>query len=126
MDYEYALECLRSLAATLPESSETETFGNPTFKAGKKTFAVIERHQDSGDDSHTKPSVLSFKVDPEFQRVLCEDERFSVAPYVGRHGWTYALLNEIADWNEVEGFVIESYRLAALKRMLKALDEAQD
>ena len=36
---------LRRLAAALPETTETAGWGHPTFKAGKKTFAVVDHYQ---------------------------------------------------------------------------------
>lgn len=124
MHAEEALERLRALARTLPEVQETLSFGtHPTFKAGKKTFAVLERHQHSVPDDHTGRPSISFKVDREFQQALCQSGNYYVAPYVGRHGWVYALLDSDVEWDEIEDLVIESYRLAATRKMLKALEE---
>src|SRR5262249_7166614 len=39
--FEQALEQLRSLCLALPEASEVEAWGHPTFRAGKKMFAAI-------------------------------------------------------------------------------------
>ncbi len=122
MRYEETLGRLRQLAKTLPETSELITHGNPTFKAGKKTFAVIERHQHSVEDRYLDVPALSFKVEREFQQLLCQDDNYFVAPYVGRHGWTCVVLESVKEWDEIEDLVMESYRSAALKRMLKVLD----
>jgi predicted DNA-binding protein (MmcQ/YjbR family) len=85
---EEALERLRALARKLPEVEESLSFGvHPTFKAGKKTFAVLEHHQHSVPDEHLGRPSLTFKVEPEFQRVLCAGGSYFVAPYVGKHGW---------------------------------------
>ena len=125
MQAEKALERLRSLASRLPGTEETLSFGvHPTFKAGKKTFAVLEHHQHSVPDEHIGRPALTFKVDPEFQRVLCSSGGdYFIAPYVGKHGWVYVLLDANTGWDEIEALVIESYRIAATKRMLKELGD---
>ena len=125
MEFVQALEKMRDLASRLPEVSEGLTFDHPTFRAGKKPFAVLEQYQHSVDDRYLKRPVLCFKVATEFQQLLCRDENYFVAPYVGQHGWTCVLLDSVDDWAEIEPLVVESYRISALKRMLKALDEAE-
>ena len=37
-------------------------------------------------------------------------------------GWLTLRLDEWVDWDEVEELVLDSYRVQALKRMLRALD----
>lgn len=99
---------------SLPEVVRTTTFGNETFRAGKRTFAVLE---DYGNGR-----VLTLKVRREEQRVLLEEARFERAPYVGQHGWV-CLKYESAQLSrsEVQDLLIESYSLVALKRMLRKL-----
>lgn len=109
-----ALERLRALSERLPETSETTTFGDPTFRAGKSSFAFVKDNM--GDP------VVWFKVNTEFQQMLCQGDDYFVAPYIGRHGWTAVRLNSNIEWDEIEPLVIESYRSVALKRMLAKLD----
>ena len=109
-----ALRQLRRICLALPEVTETLTFGNPTFQAGKKTFTVLDRYK--GEYS------IAFKATAADQAALTVDERFFVTPYSGKHGWTSLRLSADMDWEEVEGLVVSSYRLLALKRMLKQLD----
>ena len=99
-----------------PEARETTTFGNPTFQAGTKTFAVL--------DSYKGTRFLAFKVTLEEQDMLCQQERFFVAPYTGKNGWTCLRLDGKVDWKEVRQLLERSYRIVALKRMLAALDGA--
>lgn len=105
---------LRSLCLKLPEVRETKTFGNPTFQAGKKTFAVLDEYHGT--------RCICFKTTPAEQRRLVKDSRFFVAPYGGKHGWTCLDVGRQIDWVEMEELLLVSYRLIALKRMLKALD----
>lgn len=108
---------LRELCLAFPESAEVEAWGRPTFRAGKKIFAVF-----SGLDD--RPYGLIFKPEPDERLALLDDERIYVPPYFGPGGWL-ALDFEAAevDWTEIGELLDGSYRQVALKRMVKALDE---
>jgi predicted DNA-binding protein (MmcQ/YjbR family) len=111
-----AIVLVRTLAARLPEVTETTTFNNPSFQAGKKTFAVL--------DSYRGVSCVAFKATPmEQSRLTDTDARFFVAPYTGRHGWTCLRLDDVKDPEEVKKLVLQSYRLVATKRMLGGIPE---
>lgn len=104
---------LRALCLALPETDEVATFGHPTFRAGKKTFAVFEEYRGE--------LTLALKATPSDQDVLLHDPRFFATPYVGQHGWVSLRMSGAVDWGEVEDLVVASYRTVALKRMLAAL-----
>ncbi len=90
---------LREVCLKLPESIEVEAWGRPTFRAGKKLFAVF-----SGGDEHPP--------------------RFYVPPYFGPSGWLALDFTAApVDWEEVTELMESSYRQVALQRMLKALDQ---
>ena len=110
---------LREVCLALPESREVEAWGRPTFRAGKKIFAVF-----SGDDDHA--FAVIFKPDPAERPALLEDPRVYAPAYFGPAGWLALDLTAApVDWDEVAELAEGSYRQVALKRMLKALDEAQ-
>ena len=44
-EFDQALARLRSECAGWPGVSETTSWGNPTFKAGGRTFAVLDRYR---------------------------------------------------------------------------------
>jgi hypothetical protein len=107
---------LRKVCLALPESIEVEAWGRPTFRAGKKLFAVF-----TGDDDHAYAVV--FKPDLAERPALLEEPRFYVPPYFGASGWVALDLTAApVDWQEVTELVETSYRQVALVRMLKALD----
>jgi predicted DNA-binding protein (MmcQ/YjbR family) len=110
---------LRTVCLALPESAEVEAWGRPTFRAGKKMFAVFT------GSSEDRYSVI-FKPEPDERDALVADDRFSVPPYFGPGGWL-ALDFTVApvDWSEVGELMEGSYRQVALKRMLAALDAAR-
>lgn len=108
------LSNLKNLCADLPETSQTLQFGNPSWKAGKKTFV----------SSHCYENRLSlqFWVGVEQQAMLTNDERYKIPAYTGHNGWIDLDVQDHADWNEITSLLENSYRHFALKRMLKALD----
>jgi predicted DNA-binding protein (MmcQ/YjbR family) len=111
---ERALKVLRAVCLALPEANEVETWGNPTFRAGKAGFVVLDKYDDI--------LCLAFRVGLDRQEELLTDPRFFETPYSARHGWVSLRLDAETDWEQVRALTLESYRKAALKRMLKALD----
>lgn len=114
-DTEPFLPELRAICLALPEATEVEAWGRPTFRAGKifamSTLGPAESY-----------SVV-FKPDPEDDAALRGDERFFVPRYWGPSGWLGLDFGKAAvDWEEVAELVEGSYRQVALKRMIKALD----
>ena len=110
------LKELGALCERLPETSEDRQFGNPVWKAGKKTFVSTAYY--------TGRMNLSFRVGPERQTALADAPRYRIPAYTGHNGWINLDVEDHADWQEIEGLLMESYRHFALKRMLKALGEA--
>jgi len=110
------LKKLQAICGVLPETQPGTQFGAPVWKAGKKTF--LSTHY------HTGRLQLSFWVGAERQDFLAGDDRYQISAYTGHNGWIDLDVEDHADWQEVEQLALESYRHFALKRMLKALDEA--
>ena len=111
-----ALTKLRRLTATFPEGAEVEAWGHPTFRAGKKMFAIFGEHEG-------RPAIC-VKQTHAAQAALLEDPRFYHPPYVGGAGWI-GIFIDATDWPVVAELVETGYRLVALKRMLRALDESR-
>jgi hypothetical protein len=107
------LEHLRAICLSLPETNEhyEGSVGSPSFKVRGKIFAM--RHL-----MNERPS-LWYKAAEGAQGMLvnAEPKRFFVPPYVGRYGWIGLWLDTDTDWDEVKGFVEDSYRLTAPKRL---------
>ena len=114
---EAVYERFRALCLSLPETSEifVENWGHPTFRVGPndKMFASC-----SPVDAE-RPS-LGMKVEKAHQAALVgTDKRYSVAAYVGRHGWITVDASGQLDWDEIRELVVESYSLNAPKRLAK-------
>lgn len=105
---------LREFCLSLPETSEGRQFGDPAFKAGKKTFVTAHRRKGR--------TVLSFWVGPDMQAMLTFEDRYTIPHYTGHNGWILLDVEDNIDWDEVRELILVSYRHFALKRMLKALE----
>ena len=93
---------LREVCLSLPRASETLSHGHPTFKVGKKSFAIYGIYS---------PSV-AFKADIELHSELEGDERVFPTPYMANKGWLSISLDENTDWDVIGRFVRHSYDLA--------------
>lgn len=108
---------LEALAGSLPDTTAGVSFGtNPTFRVGKRTFAVIDRY--NGAD------YLYLKIDPELRQGLLEMSGWRVAPYDPHQK---ALLWEVqaVDPHTLDQWVMHSFRQVALKRTLAKLLQDQ-
>ena len=106
---------LREICLRLPEAQEVEAWGRPTFRAGKKMFAIFT-------GLNNQRYSLVFKPDEAERAALLDDPRFYVPAYYGPAGWLALDLTAApVDWAEVAELVETSYRQVALKRMLAQL-----
>jgi predicted DNA-binding protein (MmcQ/YjbR family) len=100
------LKRLRTICLALPETTETLTFGHPTFRVANKMFAVLETYKGE--------LGICVNVGKLMQGIFLDDPRFFRTPYIGRHGWvTLRAYAAKLNWAEVRGLVKESHKLAA-------------
>lgn len=114
-----ALRQLRKLCLSLPEASETDSWGHPNFRAGKRTFAAFEVIKG-------RPFV-AIRVDSgETDLLLLHRKDFFATPY-GRGKWISTWADIELDWGLLAELIDRSYRKVALKRRIAELDlkEAQ-
>jgi len=110
---------LRAICLALPEASEKETWGDATFRVREKIFAMAR----GGEE----PAAVWCKARPGVQEMLVSADpgRFFVPPYVGGNGWIGIHLNVAVDWEVLEDFITESYRMTAPKRLATLLVAAE-
>ncbi len=112
---------VRKLCMALPEATEKEAWGRPTFRVrGKKMFAMYM------NDHHGDGRVaLWLNAPPDAQDALVEadDVRFFVPPYMGPSGWIGVRLDRKPDWKQVASLVEEAYRQVAPKKLIAQLEE---
>lgn len=112
------LDRLRKLCLSLPEATEKEAWGHPTFRVRDKIFAVY------GGDGTKHRWNLTLKAPPGAQSFLVEGdpERFFVPQYVGGKGWVSVYFDTRSiDWPAVEELVEQSYRLIAPEKLVAQL-----
>jgi predicted DNA-binding protein (MmcQ/YjbR family) len=112
---ERTLHKLRALCLALPETRETSSWGHPNFKAGSRTFVAFERVKG-------RPSI-AFRLDPADVERFLKRKSFFTTPY-GRGMWVSLWADATIDWKAVADLVERSYRVVALKRMLKEMDKS--
>ena len=113
---DHPLNRLREICLALPEATEKEAWGDPTFRVRDRIFAM----QKAGDG---RLSVWC-KALPGAQDVLvsADPERFFVPPYVGHHGWLGVRLDVEIDWDHLAELVEQGYRMTAPKRLVALLN----
>ena len=102
---------------SLPEAEERPFGGHsaPSFRIQDKLFAT----------TYEDGSALTVKAGPGVQQALVQSHpaAFFVPPYVGSKGWVGVKLAAVEDWDEIDGLIIDSYRLIAPKRLVQLLGD---
>ncbi|MEM7305397.1 MAG: MmcQ/YjbR family DNA-binding protein [Planctomycetota bacterium] len=110
---------VRKICLALPEATEKEAWGAPTFRVRDKMFAIYaENHHGDGR------IALWCNAPVGAQQVLvhAEPDRFFVPPYMGPRGWIGLLLDQLDD-DAVAQHAREGYRKVAPKKLLALLPE---
>jgi hypothetical protein len=118
VERERALERLREVCLSLPETSERLSHGAPTFFVrGKRAFLmVLTDHHGDGR------FAIWCAASNGMQRVLTgsDPERFFVPPYVGHRGWLGVRLDRDLSWDEIAGIAEDAYAEVAPARLVDA------
>jgi hypothetical protein len=104
---------VRRIALSFPEAIEQETWGHPTFRVRGKMFAAM-------DVTGTSASVKA-SIEAQAALVGSEPETFSVARYVGQHGWVSIDLRGV-DPGEMAELLEDAWRATAPKRVVAVHD----
>jgi hypothetical protein len=99
-----SLERVRKILFTFPEMVESESFGQPWFRAGGKMITVYEKRAGGW--------AMCFKCGKKDMGIFLEDARFTKAPYIGNHGWVMLTFEGKAkpNWEEITELLKMSYR----------------
>jgi predicted DNA-binding protein (MmcQ/YjbR family) len=107
---------LLRIVTSLPGAYEDRPWGSVHCKVAGKIFVGWGRGE-GGEMS------VGFKTSKELQSMLvASDPRFTVAAYVGKHGWVDMRVGKKPNWPELEQFIVASYRMIAPKKLVKQLD----
>lgn len=114
---------LRAVCFSLPEVTEKEAWGEPTFRVRDKLFAMF-----ATDHHHDGNIAVWCKAAMGMQEVLidADPERFFKPPYVGPKGWIGIRLDGKVDWDEVHALLAESWRMTAPPKLAATLPAPSD
>ena len=107
-------DTVRKLALELPEASEQETWGQPTFRVRKRIFVMFSDEE--------REAWVKSTHDEQRALVQMDPETFFVPPYVGSSGWIGVRFRTV-DREEMRELVTEAWRLTAPKRVVANFDE---
>lgn len=108
------LERLRKICLALPEATEKEAWGDPTWRVRDRIFAMQKGNFQGG-----RPSLwLKAADDAQALLVGADPQCFFVPPYVGHKGWVGVYLDTSrVNWSVLSDLIRESYALIAPKRL---------
>lgn len=114
-------ERVRRAALALPEATEQEAWGEPTWRVKKKVFAMYasaKNHHGAGRESLWCAAPLGV------QEILVrnEPEKFFVPPYVGTKGWLGIRLDAVDD-DELRQLLVQSYCVVAPRKLQALVEE---
>jgi len=103
----------RRLCLELPETRETQSWGHPNFRAGRKTFCAFEIIAG-------RPSI-AFRLGPAAVKRALRRRGFFATPY-GRGVWVSVPLDRRVDGRVLASMIEQSYRTVATAGLRKLLD----
>ena len=113
VDQDEHLRRVRRICATLPETMEKLSHGEPTFFVRKKVYAMFaDNHHNDGHVAVWAPAP------PGLQAMLVSTfpKKYFRPPYVGVRGWIGIELAAIDD-DELTAHLVEAWRLVAPKKL---------
>ena len=110
---ETELERVRRLSLALPEATEQEAWGAPTFRVRNKMFAMYV-HNHHGDGR----LALWINAPIGVQEMLVgdDDDTYFVPPYMGPRGWIGVILERIGD-DALREHLVDAYCMVAPKKL---------
>ncbi len=106
---------IRKLCLSLPEATEVEAWGAPTFRIGKifAMYSQPDNHHGEGREG------IWVKSDHFTQDLLVRGQpaRYFKPPYVGPQGWTGVYLDGNTDWIALTILLRDAYRATAPKKL---------
>jgi hypothetical protein len=107
---------VRAICLGLPETTEVEAWGAPTFRVKGKIFVMYAApgsHHTAG-----RPAIWILSVNIEQDLVLrARPDRYFKPPYVGPGGWIGAYVDKNPPWAEIEELIRDGWRRRAPKKI---------
>ncbi|MFJ9041971.1 MmcQ/YjbR family DNA-binding protein [Streptomyces sp. NPDC102406] len=103
-------EDVRTIALSLPETTEKIAWSMPTFRVAGKMFATLPEEE-------TSIAVRCPKEERD-ELVLAEPKKFWIADHEASFAWVRARLAALDDTDELRAILTDSWRQAAPPRLL--------
>ncbi|WP_306316672.1 MULTISPECIES: MmcQ/YjbR family DNA-binding protein [unclassified Streptomyces] len=108
-------EDVRTVALSLPDTTEKVAWSMPTFRVAGKMFATLPEEE-------TSIAVRCPKEERD-ELVLAEPEKFWVADHEASFAWVRVRLAALDDGDELRDILADSWRQAAPTRLLDSHPE---
>lgn len=102
---------VRRIALSLPETTEKERWGHPTFDVARKMFVTVP-------DDETSFAVRCPRFDRE-ELIAAEPYKFWVPRHEAASAWVRVRLAALDDVRELSDILTDSWRQAAPARLLE-------
>jgi hypothetical protein len=111
---------VRKICLSLPQSTEVESWGAPTFRVGR----IFAMYAGAGNHHHEGEGIW-VKTDSFTQDLLVRGQptRYFSPPYVGPSGWTGVYLNPKTDWIALTDLLRDAWRATASKKIAALLPD---
>ncbi|WP_018534524.1 MULTISPECIES: MmcQ/YjbR family DNA-binding protein [unclassified Streptomyces] len=106
---------VRTIALSLPDTTEKIAWSMPTFRVAGKMFATLP-------DEETSIAVRCPKEERD-ELVMAEPKKFWVADHEASFAWVRARLAALDDADELRDILTDSWRQAAPTRLLDSHPE---
>jgi len=120
-DVDPVLARVRRIALAFPEAAEKVSHGRPAFYT-RKVFAYYGGSQKAQGVWEQHPTSVMVLADLDGQSAMRALPNAWVPGYLGPYGWTGLDLGTTTDWDDVAGFIEESYRFTATARLTALLE----
>jgi hypothetical protein len=120
-DDDEVLARVRRIALALPEAAEKVSHGRPAFFT-RKVFAYYGGSRKVNGEWVQHPNSVVVLADLDGQSAMRALPHAWVPGYLGPYGWTGLDVGPQTDWDDVAGFIEESYRFTAPTRLVTLLD----
>ena len=105
MTTKQTLARLKKICLALPDTTEVEAWGHPTFRIKNKIFCVYGGYADDAN--------ITLKVGKPALGIFLQDPRFWKASHIGNQGWISMKATGELNWDELEELIRGSYDLIA-------------